>query len=85
MSRLSAEAEANRSGLSGLQLMAVMVFLCSDMMDLSLNSLYCWSNYKRETKTLVIVTCNYQLLFQIKASVLTDMRVVPYLDIQIYG
>lgn len=44
MSRLSAEAEANRSGLSGHQLMAVMVFLCSDMMDLSLNSLYCWSN-----------------------------------------
>lgn len=41
MRRLSAEAEANRSGLSGHQLIAVMVFLCSDMMDLNLNSLYC--------------------------------------------
>ncbi len=52
MSRLSAEADANRSGLSGHQLMAVMVFLCSDMMDLNLNSLYCWSNYNKETERM---------------------------------
>lgn len=51
MRRLSAEAEANRSGLSGHQLIAVMVFLCSDMMDLNLNSLYCWSNCNEDKRT----------------------------------
>lgn len=40
MSRLSALALANTSGLCGHHDIAVIVFLCSDMIARSLNSLY---------------------------------------------
>ena len=53
MRRLSALALANTSGLCGHQEMAVMVFLCSDMMARSLNSLYLWSSYRTEGNHLL--------------------------------
>lgn len=55
MRRLSALALANTSALCGHQEMAVMVFLCSDMMERNLNSLYLWSSCKREQRKNVLV------------------------------